>query len=57
MKLLLYIGAAVGGMIGGYMPALLGDTNFLSGWSLLGGFIGTFVGLWAGYKMGQYIDG
>lgn len=57
MKLLLYIGAAVGGMIGGYLPVLFGDTSMLSGWSLLGGFIGTIVGLWAGYKMGQYFEG
>ncbi len=57
MKLLLYIGAAVGGMIGGYLPVLFGDTNMLSGWSLLGGFVGTIVGLWVGYKMGQYFEG
>ncbi len=54
---MLYIGAAFGGVIGGYLPVLFGDTSMLSGWSLLGGFIGTIVGLWAGYKMGQYFEG
>ena len=34
--------------IGGYLPVLFGDTNFLDGWSILGGLIGGLFGIWAG---------
>jgi hypothetical protein len=52
MKSLIYIGITVGGIIGGYIPVLFGQDG-LSFASLLGGTIGSFAGLWAGYKIGQ----
>jgi hypothetical protein len=54
---MLYLGSGIGGVIGAYIPVLLGDSNPFSGWSLLAGFVGTIVGLWMGYKLGQYIEG
>ena len=33
---------------GGYVPVLLGDMDMLSGWSILGGFIGGLFGIWLG---------
>ena len=44
--------AGVGGTVGGYLPVLLGAGS-LSGWSLLGGFVGGTVGIWIGYKLSE----
>jgi phage tail tape-measure protein len=44
----------VGGAIGSYIPVLFGQDAF-SVVSLIGGTIGSFVGLWAGYKIGNNI--
>jgi hypothetical protein len=43
---LLWLFVGIGGGIGGYGPVLLGADG-LSLWSLLGGTVGSFVGLWA----------
>ena len=32
--------------VGAYVPLLFGDTNILSGWSILGGTLGGFFGIW-----------
>ena len=40
--------ATVGGALGGYLPVLLGDNDFLDGWSILAGMIGGLVGVWLG---------
>ena len=39
------------GILGSYVPVLFGDSDFFSGWSILGGMIGGFVGIWVGYKL------
>ena len=44
--------AGVGGSIGGYVPVLFG-ANGLSGWSILGAFIGGMIGIWVGFKIQQ----
>jgi hypothetical protein len=56
MKLMIYVGASIGGLVGGYLPILLLHADALSGWSLLSGFVGTMLGLWAGYKVSQMMD-
>jgi len=53
MKVLIYIGIAIGGSIGGWLGAVLSGGDFLGGWSILGTTIGSFIGLWAGYKLGS----
>lgn len=40
--------AAIFGILGSYVPTLLGDHDLLSGWSILGGLIGGFFGIWVG---------
>lgn len=40
--------ATIGGVIGGYVPVLFGDSELLDGWSILGGMIGGFAGIWLG---------
>jgi hypothetical protein len=40
--------ATVFGILGGYLPMLFGDTEFLDGWSILGGLVGGLFGIWLG---------
>jgi hypothetical protein len=44
-----WIGATIGGVVGGFIPALWGASQ-LSGWAILFGTIGGLVGIWAVYK-------
>jgi len=53
MKLLIYIGITIGGVIGSYLPVWLFHADVLSVWSIVMGAIGSFVGLWVGYKAYQ----
>ncbi|HSX05473.1 MAG TPA: hypothetical protein VLF69_03335 [Candidatus Saccharimonadales bacterium] len=53
MKKLIWLGLAIGGTLGGWLGALLDHGNWLGGWSILGTAIGSFVGIWAAYKIGQ----
>ena len=55
MKLMISIGIFLVGSIGGYVGALLDGGNSLIGpWSLLLGTVGSFAGIWVGYKAAQY---
>ena len=53
MKLAIYGGATIGGLIGGYLPVFWGG-NLLDITSVVLGTLGTIVGIWAGYKLGKY---
>jgi uncharacterized membrane protein YeaQ/YmgE (transglycosylase-associated protein family) len=53
-KTLIYIFLTIGSIAGGWIPTLWG-AGALSFQSLLGGFIGAMLGIWAGYKLGRYI--
>ena len=55
MKLMIFIGIAVFGTLGGWLGAAMDHGNWFGGWSLLLGTIGSLVGVWAGFKAGQYI--
>lgn len=51
------IGLFVGGTIGGWIGAALFDHgNWFGEWSIFLSAIGSFAGIWAGYKASQYID-
>ncbi len=56
-KLLIMIGVTVGSIIGAYIPVWLFGASELSAWSILFGTVGSFVGLWAGYRLAQEIEG
>jgi len=57
MKLMIWVGITVGSLIGSWLGAALTGGNWFSGLSIFLGFIGCFVGLWAGFKIGQtYFD-
>ena len=51
MKQMALLGAAVFGILGAYVPVLFGDNDLLSGWSILGGMVGGFFGIWVGVKL------
>jgi gas vesicle protein len=52
-KKFIFGGITVGGIVGAYLPVWLFHVDSLSFLSLLGGTIGSFVGLYAGYKFSQ----
>jgi len=54
MKLMIFLGVTIGAIIGGWLGAVLLDGgNWFGGWSVLLSGVGSFVGLWAGYRVGQ----
>ncbi|HWB38613.1 MAG TPA: hypothetical protein VG604_00010 [Candidatus Saccharimonadales bacterium] len=50
MKLMIFLGVTIVGMIGGWLGALMDNGNWFGGWSILLGAIGSFAGIWVGYK-------
>jgi len=54
MKMLIWIGAGVGGAVGGWLGSLL-DGNMLGIWSILLSTIGGIAGIYAAYKLNQRI--
>jgi hypothetical protein len=54
-KLLIGLGATIGGIAGGYAPMLFGETDIFSLWGILGGTIGGILGILLGYKLASMI--
>lgn len=52
-KTIIYIGAGVGGAIGGYLGSLIDNGNILGLWGILFSLIGGIAGIWAGVKIQQ----
>lgn len=50
---MIIIGITVIGSLGSWIGAALDHGNWFGPWSILLGTIGSFVGIWAGYKAGQ----
>jgi len=57
MKLMIFLGITIFGTIGGWLGAAMDHGNWFGLWSILIGTIGSFFGIWAGFKAGQYIGG
>ena len=53
-KRLIWIGLFVGSTAGGYVPTLFG-VGLLSLWSVVGSTVGGAAGVFAGYKLGQWL--
>lgn len=53
MKLMIWLGILIGGTLGGWLGAVLDHGNWLGGWSILLGAVGSLAGLWAGFKIGR----
>jgi hypothetical protein len=56
MKLMIYVGAFVGSIAGSWLPVVLFNQGWLSGAAIIGGFLGMGVGIWAGWKVSDWID-
>lgn len=54
-KGVVWIGATIGGLIGGALPALWGDNSFLSPMSIVLGTVGGILGIVAVYKIYQSV--
>jgi hypothetical protein len=54
-KTLIWIGIFIGSTIGSWLGALLSSGNWFSWQSVLGATIGSFLGIYVGYKANQYI--
>lgn len=54
MKLAITIGIVLFGTLGGWIGTMMDHGNGFGGWSFLLSTIGSFFGIWAGYKAGKY---
>ena len=41
------------GLVGSYVPMLLGETDIFSLWGILGGFVGGIFGIWFGMMISK----
>lgn len=53
MKLLIGIGIFLGGTLGGWLGSLMDHGNWFGGWSILLTAVGSFAGIWLGFKAGR----
>lgn len=53
MKLMIFLGITVVGTLGGWLGAAMDHGNWLGGWSILLGSVGSLAGIWVGYRVGQ----
>ena len=52
-KTYIWIGIFLGSLIGGGIGSVLDHGNMLGVWSFTLGILGSFAGIWAGYKLGN----
>ena len=55
-KAFIYLFIFIGAAVGGWVPTLWGASAFGVA-SIIGSTIGGLVGIWAGYKLSQMIEG
>ncbi len=60
MKLMIFVGIGVFGTIGGGIGNVFDHQSFFNlaafgGWTITMSTVGSFFGVWAGYKAGQYL--
>jgi uncharacterized membrane protein YfcA len=53
-KTFIWIGVFIGSSAGGWLGALAANGNWLSWQSLLGTAVGSFLGVYVGFKASQY---
>jgi hypothetical protein len=51
----MWISITVFSLIGSYIPVVLWHAGGLSGWSLFGGLVGSIFGIWAAFRLNDYI--
>lgn len=52
-KTYIWIGIFIGSLVGGSIGSAMDNGNPFGAWGLLLGTIGSLVGIWAGYKLGN----
>lgn len=53
MKTFIWLGVFVFSTLGGWIGALFDHGNWLGGWSIMLGAVGSVLGIWVGYKVGK----
>jgi hypothetical protein len=53
-KTYIWIGITVGGVIGGILGGMLDHGNLLGMWGILLSGVGSIIGIFVGYKLGNY---
>jgi uncharacterized membrane protein YeaQ/YmgE (transglycosylase-associated protein family) len=53
MKKIISLGILIFGTLGGWLGTTLDHGNSFGGWSILLSAIGSFFGIWVGYKIAQ----
>lgn len=53
MKLLIGVSVLVFGTLGGWLGSLPDHGNWFGGWSMLLTVVGSFAGIWIGFKAGR----
>lgn len=56
MKALFMIGLTIGGTAGGWIGSMMDHGNFFGMWGILLSAVGSFAGMWLGYKIASYYD-
>ena len=54
MKKAISLGVLIFGSLGGWLGTVIDHGNGFGGWAILLTAIGSFVGIWVGYKIAQY---
>jgi hypothetical protein len=49
-KSIIWLGAGIGGTVGGFIPGLWGGSDF-GGWSILLSTVGGLAGIWLAWKV------
>jgi hypothetical protein len=52
-RFIIYLSIAVFGTVGAWLGAMVDGGNWFGVWSIIGTAIGSFFGIWAGYKLNQ----
>lgn len=52
---MIWMGLTLGGIIGAYLGSLLDNGNYLGGFSIFFGTLGSLAGVYLGYKAGKQL--
>lgn len=55
MKIIIYVSITIFSLIGAYIPVVLFNSDPIGIISIIFGVIGSFFGIWVGYKAYQYL--